>query len=173
MREKVGWDKLIEVPQCMFLIVVGLRLSHPTKLNKIGKGNNKMNTKENLNGYLLATAGAVGGGFLGFVVFVWLIRQGLYGLALPGGLLGLGAGVFLKNRSIRFGIACAVLATLLGVFAEWWEFPFVVDASLGYFLTHLQDLKGITLVMIALGSFCAFWLGQGRENLRTDKQNDA
>jgi hypothetical protein len=46
----------------------------------------------------LVLLGAAIGGALGYVLFFWIAGQGFYGLALPGGLLGLGAGVF-KCRS--------------------------------------------------------------------------
>ncbi len=105
----------------------------------------------------LALFGAVLGGALGFWAFSWILEQGFYGLVLPGGLLGLGAGI-VKNRSVLIAVMCGLLALGLGLFTEWHFFPFVKDDSLRYFLSHIADLKPITLVMIAVGGLLGFWI---------------
>ena len=46
----------------------------------------------------LVLLGAVIGGLLGYVVFFWLAHQGFYGLVVPGGLLGIGAGLIPCSR---------------------------------------------------------------------------
>ena len=66
----------------------------------------------------LVLLGAAIGGAVGYFAFFWIARQGFYGLILPGGLLGLGAGVF-KGRSKIVAILCGVLALGLGLFTEW------------------------------------------------------
>jgi len=104
-----------------------------------------------------ALAGAAAGGVLGYFAFVWLLSMGLYGLILPGGLLGLAAGTF-KNRSIAVAVVCSLAALLLGLFAEWKSFPFKADDSFGYFLSHFYELQPMTLVMIALGAVIGFWV---------------
>jgi hypothetical protein len=104
----------------------------------------------------LGLAGAAIGGGVGYLAFGWLAAQGFYTLALPGVLLGLGVGVLAKRRSV----ACGVLALALGVFAEWKHFPFAKDDSLAYFLTHLADLRPLTLILIGLGGFCGFWFAK-------------
>ena len=43
--------------------------------------------KGDIRSNLLALAGAVGGGLIGYFIFMWLAHQGFYGLILPGGLL--------------------------------------------------------------------------------------
>jgi len=101
--------------------------------------------------------GALVGGTLGYFAFFWVAAQGFYALALPGGLLGLGAGVF-KNRSTLVAAGCGLAATALGVFTEWRYAPFRDDESLGYFLGHLGALKPITLVMILVGGLVGFWV---------------
>ena len=53
---------------------------------------------------LLTLCGAVAGGILGYFAFGWLLGQGFYALMLPGGLLGLGAGLA-KNRSVLLAVA--------------------------------------------------------------------
>ena len=106
---------------------------------------------------LLALAAALAGGALGYFAFFWIARQGFYALVLPGGLLGLGAGVVL-NRSIVVAVVCGVGATALGVFTEYQFRPFIKDDSFAYFLSHVFDLQPITLIMIALGGFVGFWI---------------
>jgi hypothetical protein len=101
--------------------------------------------------------GAAVGGLLGYAAFFWLARQGLYGLILPGGLLGLGAGVF-KTRSAAIAVACGVLALGLGLFTEWRFAPFVANDGLGYFLANVHQLKPVTLIMIAVGALIGFWV---------------
>ena len=105
----------------------------------------------------LVLAGALVGGVLGYVLFKWLLGQGYYGLMLPGGLLGMGAGMF-KTRTKAVAVVCGILAIVLGLLVEWNSFPFNADESLGYFFTHFYDLKPATLIMIALGALIGFWI---------------
>ena len=100
---------------------------------------------------------ALVGGLVGHVGFQWLLGQGFYGLILPGGMLGLAAGMP-RNRSLGVAVTCGVLALLLGLLTEWRFRPFVRDASLGYFLTHLHALTPVTLLMIAGGTGLGFWI---------------
>ena|SRR5579864_5819239 len=112
---------------------------------------------------ILGLAGAAIGGYLGFRIFAWMMRtQGLYGLILPGALLGLGCGLLARHESVARGIACGLAGLALGLFAEWHERPFVADSSFGYFLTHLHELNSPipTLVMIALGGIFGAWWGK-------------
>jgi hypothetical protein len=113
----------------------------------------------------LGMAGAVAGGAVGYFAFGWLARQGFYALALPGVLVGVGAGWFSRRRSLPLAVGCGIFALALGVFAEWRHFPWEKDDSLGYFVTHLLDLRPFTLLMIAAGGFAGFWFAW-RENAR-------
>lgn len=106
---------------------------------------------------ILVLAGALVGGVLGHLAFLWIARQGFYGLVLPGGLCGLGAGIF-RARSKAVPIGCGVLALPLGLFSEWRFAPFVADDSFGYLLTRVHQLQPITLIMIAAGAAIAFWI---------------
>jgi hypothetical protein len=106
---------------------------------------------------ILSLCGALAGAALGYFAFSWLVTQGFYALALPGGLLGLGAGIG-KNRSIVVAIICGVAATALGLYSEWRFAPFVADDSVGYFFAHAYRLQPLTLVMILVGSLIGFWV---------------
>jgi hypothetical protein len=115
--------------------------------------------------WLLGLAGAVGGGTVGYFLFVWLVQQGFYGMVIPGAALGAGGGFLLKGRSRAFGIVCGMLSVFLGIFAEWRTAPFRDDKSFGYFLAHLHQLTTVTFIMIALGALCGYWFGQGQERI--------
>lgn len=106
---------------------------------------------------ILAVLGAMIGGILGYLAFFWIARQGFYGIILPGGLAGAGAGVF-KPRSRILAALCGLFALALGIFTEWRFAPFVKDSSLGFFLLHIHQLKPITLIMIVAGGLIGFWV---------------
>ncbi|HUP78468.1 MAG TPA: hypothetical protein VM260_07860 [Pirellula sp.] len=48
------------------------------------------------------------GGLLGYLVYKWLLGAGFYGLMLPGGLLGMGAGFF-KTNTGAVTVVCGFL----------------------------------------------------------------
>ena len=106
--------------------------------------------------WIFALLGAVAGGMVGYFGFLWIAHQGFYALVLPGGLLGVGASLA-QRRSTAVCVVCGLLALALGFLAEWQFAPFVRDGSLGYFLTHIHQLRPITLIMIAAGAFIGFW----------------
>ena len=105
----------------------------------------------------LVLVGAALGGLVGYFAFFWIAQQGFYGLALPGGLLGVGAGVG-KTKMKAVSVACGISALLLGFFTEWRFTPFQRDESLGYFVSQVHQLKPITLLMIAAGAGIGFWI---------------
>jgi hypothetical protein len=105
----------------------------------------------------LVLLGAIVGGAVGYAGFFWLVNQGLYGLVVPGGLLGLGAGVY-ATSSRYIPPLCGVMALILGIFTEWKFAPFNADESLSYFVAHLHQLKPMTLLMIGLGAAIGFWV---------------
>jgi hypothetical protein len=104
---------------------------------------------------LITIAGAVLGGILGYNAFFWVLKHGYYGMVLPGGLLGIGAG-FGKSKSIWVPVACAMAAVALGLFTEWRSIG--KNEPFGLFLRHVFDLDAVTLVMIALGGALGFWM---------------
>ena len=111
---------------------------------------------------MLGLLGAAVGAALGYFGFVLALRGGLYALMLPGGLIGLGGGLLVKDRSIARAILFGVFAVGLGLVAEWRNFPFIADSSFSYFVTHLQQLRGMTLLMLAGGTALAVWLSLGK-----------
>src|SRR4051794_8504318 len=114
-----------------------------------------MRERSDMKQNLLAFFGALAGGIVGYCVFFWMARQGFYALALPGGLLGMGAGI-VKTRSILVALACAPAAAVLGLVAEWRFAPFAANESFSYFLAHVPSLSAVTLVLILVGSVIAF-----------------
>ena len=105
----------------------------------------------------LVLGGAVLGGLIGHFAFFWIAQQGFYGIALPGGLLGLGAGC-VACRWRWPAVVCGVLALALSLFTEWKFAPFLKDESLSYFLLHLHDKATVKLLMIAAGTAIGFWV---------------
>jgi len=90
---------------------------------------------------------------------LWIARQGFYAIILPGALIGFAGGWAIQRQTLAsgmvFGIVCAVIALIAGIVSEWRLRPFIADNSFGYFITHLQQLRPITLIMI--GAVFAFW----------------
>lgn len=105
--------------------------------------------------------GAVAGGVIGYFAFFWFVRQGFYALVLPPSLVGLGAGLAARRRSIALGVICGVSGLALGLFTEWRFAPFIADRGFGYFITHIQALRPVTLIMLALGTALAFRFALG------------
>ena len=106
--------------------------------------------------------GAVLGAVAGYYVFLWLLTQGYYGLAMPAILLGVGFGIFARRSMISGGLFCAVGGLVLMIYCEWSKWPFVKDESLQYFVKNIFSLKPVTLGSMAIGMAGAFWFGKGR-----------
>ena len=111
-------------------------------------------------GVVLSLVGAIIGGTLGVVIFLWCLRQGLYAMVIPGAALGLGVHAASLSRSSSRGYLAAIAALLLGLWAEATYFPFVADESLGYFMKNIARVLPIHLLMIAIGAFFGFWWGK-------------
>lgn len=109
-----------------------------------------------------ALCGAAIGGIVGYFAFAWFYNQGFYAMVLPGAALGIGCGAFVRGRFPALGIACGIAAVGLGLFTEWKFFPFIKDDGLMYFLTHVHELKPVSLLMIGLGGVIAYYYGAGR-----------
>ena len=109
-------------------------------------------------------AGALAGAGIGFVIFTLLIKHvGVYAMAIPGAMVGLACGYASRQRSLVLGIACALIACATMIFAEWWNFPFQKDESLGFFLKNLGKLSSLFWLSLLLGGGLAFWFGQGND----------
>ncbi|MGI9427761.1 MAG: hypothetical protein ACR2NM_03825 [Bythopirellula sp.] len=113
--------------------------------------------------WLLGFLGGAAGAALGFYLFFLIARQGLYAMVLPGALVGLGCGFLSGMKSKLLGITCGVAALMLGLLIEWRFAPFAVDKSFAFFITHLQHLKPMTLILITIGALMGLWFGIGRE----------
>ena len=120
-----------------------------------------MNHQTPFGGLLLGLLGAALGGVVGSIGFLWIAKQGFYALALPGALMGLGCSLLARHRPMALAVTCGVLALAVGVYCEWRFAPFIKDSSLGFFLTHLHELRPITMIMIALGGGFGFWFARG------------
>lgn len=115
--------------------------------------------KERLTDIVPGLVGAAMGGVVGYFLYTWGLRQGLKAGVVPGGLVGLGSAMVSSRTSRVRGIICGIAALALGIFAEWWNAPFVADRSLGYFLAHLHQLPPLVLIMIAFGGLLGWRLG--------------
>lgn len=110
---------------------------------------------------LLGLVGAVLGGVAGFFTFQWLLGQGFYGLAIPAAFAGLGCGLLAQHRSLARGVVCGLGGLGLSLFTEWWFHDRSLnDGSFGSMLANLRNESPVTLLMIAIGTLIAFWVGQ-------------
>lgn len=101
--------------------------------------------------------GALAGAAVGHLLFLWIASQGFYALVLPGGLAGLAAGIG-RASSRATALACGAIGLVAGLFTEWRFAPFAADTGIGYFLTHLHQLRPLTLALIAVGTAIAVWV---------------
>src|SRR5262249_42884943 len=97
---------------------------------------------------LRGIGGAVLGGIAGYFLFRVLSSRGMFGYAIPGALLGLGAGLAARGKSEPLAILCAIAALCLTIYAEWVAAPFARDGSFSYFVTHLHKLDNATVKFI-------------------------
>src|SRR5438552_16141252 len=116
---------------------------------------------------LLGLLGALAGGTLGYFAFFWVLHQGFYALILPGGLVGLGGGLLVRDKSVLRAALCGLIALGLGLFTEWRCEPFIADQTPAYFAAHLHQLRPITLLMVAAGGALGYWLALGKERPET------
>ncbi len=124
------------------------------------------NEKFDLVAHARGLLGLVIGGVVGLLIFQWMVKQGFYGLAIPGAVMGLGCGYASRIHSPLLAALCGISAFFLTAYAEWKSFPFIDDESFTYFLSHLHLLKGMTLIMFGLGIVFATWFGLGRPKTR-------
>ena len=112
--------------------------------------------------------GAAAGGAFGYVLFFALVRHGKYGLAIPGGLLGLGAGIF-KTKSKIVPVICGLAALALGLLAQWRLTA--THVSFIDFLRSVPEYPRFTLLMIAVGAAIGFYVPFRRgQELKADSE---
>ncbi|QEH36461.1 hypothetical protein OJF2_50250 [Aquisphaera giovannonii] len=109
---------------------------------------------------LLGLVGALVGGTAGYYTFHWILDHGFYGLMIPGAMLGLGCGALSRHPSQTRGVLCGIAGLILGLFAEWTYSWFKADSSFAYMIAHLHEKETLTLIMLGLGAFFAYWLGK-------------
>jgi hypothetical protein len=122
-----------------------------------------MTSSSRIASNLLGLVGAAIGATVGYYTFRLiydLSSHRLYGMMIPGAMLGLGCGALSRHPSTARGVLCAVAALALGVFVEWRFFPFIDDPGFRFFVSNLSELNTITIVMIVAGGFLAFLLGK-------------
>jgi len=114
--------------------------------------------------FFRGVAGAIVGGIAGYFVFRLLSSRGMFGYAIPGAMVGLGAGLVAGGRSYWLGALCAAAGLCVTIFAEWTVAPFAADQSFQFFVTHLHKLDNLSVkaIITAVGVALAYWLGQGR-----------
>lgn len=121
----------------------------------------------------LAVLAALAGAVAGFVVVRLLLSAGIYGLMIVGLCAGIGAELA-RARAAFVPYASAAIALAGMIFTEWWFRPFTIDESLGYFLTHLQDLTGVTMAFLVVGTAVAWWFPFSRARaLPAESKGDA
>lgn len=113
---------------------------------------------------MLGFVAAAIGGVLGYFVFFWMARQGFYTLIIPPALLGFAGGLAIRSHSQIFGALCGIAGLLLALVIEWQFAPFKANGSLYYFLTHLHQLKPLTLLMLVIGPVISYRLALGFES---------
>ena len=111
---------------------------------------------------LLATGFGLGGGIVGYFLFIWMARQGFYALLLPGALVGIAAGMVWKERSVPLMVVCGLMGLGFGIFSEWRLRPFIADGTFAYFMRHLWDLLPLTKLMLVLSAVCGAYFSRGR-----------
>ena len=108
---------------------------------------------------LLGLVGAALGGVAGFYLYRWILSKGLVGGMIPGAFLGLGmqparaASVHRPGCGLRHrGARARFLHRLVYERSRrktFWEY-----------LLDLKSMNQVILLMIALGTVIAFWLGK-------------
>lgn len=119
---------------------------------------------------LLAIAGAIVGGVVGWFGYGWCVERGFVPIALPGGLAGIGAGLF-ACRARWVPIACGVIALAAGVAADWYNRPFKDDQSLVFYLKHITNVDSVGMLTIFVGAAIGFWLPYSRMRRETKNAN--
>jgi hypothetical protein len=108
--------------------------------------------------YPLGCVGALVGVAIGAVVTRMGMSAGVYALIVVGPLAGFTARALARRGDVLLGVMVGAIAALGGLWTEWWLQPFIVDNSLGYFVTHLGSIRPFDLLIIGVGAVVAFFM---------------
>jgi CBS-domain-containing membrane protein len=114
------------------------------------------------NDTLRRSFGAIVGTALGTLAYWLLLQRGTHALAAVGAGTALGVAAAARTRSTPWSIATAMLAVLASLAVEATFRPFTADPSFGYFVAHVADLPGGSLVSLAVVTGLGAWFGRGR-----------
>lgn len=103
--------------------------------------------------------GGIAGGLLGGLACKLLAGQGLYAVAIPGGLVGIGFLLAARHRHIVFGFVSGLLGLLAGLLTQWQVYS--NEPSFFNLVIDLKDYHSATWIMIGLGTIMAFVIGLG------------
>lgn len=106
-------------------------------------------------------AGTIGA-CVGTLAYWWMLQRDVHILAAVGAGLVLGVSFGARRRSAVWGVLTGVLAVAVSLLVEWWFRPFVLDASLTFFVQHLADLPRNSLLSLVVVFAMGLWLGRGR-----------
>ncbi len=107
--------------------------------------------------WLRCVVAGVAGGALGLWLFLWLAwHHGLYGFAIPGGFLGLAAGI-VRCPSRFLAVFFGLSGLVLGFYGVWKVF-YAGSLDFGSFLRHAHHGEPFHLLMVGLGGLIAFWI---------------
>jgi hypothetical protein len=135
----------------------------------IKKGDKQMQNAENRfdsAAIVRGAAGALLGALAGSAMFVGLLKIGLYALIIPGALAGMGGAWMSRVHSRLVGVLCIVIGAAATILCEWSQFPFVADDSLIYFVTHINTLRSMAMLLGGLGIVLAYAYGKGSASIR-------
>lgn len=106
--------------------------------------------------------GGIAGGIAGGFICKFLASQGLYGVALPGALVGLGFAFSARKRHIGLGIVSGILGLLAGLLTQWKVYS--SEPSFLKLVGELKDYHFVTWIMLGIGTAMAFSIGMGNPN---------
>ncbi len=111
---------------------------------------------------LFTIGGALLGAVIGHLIFMYLADRGVFGFAIPGAMVALGAGLNNRCPARWVALVSAMIAFLAGNFSVWKRLPFVQDTSFKYSLLHFFDRPAMTWILILVASVLAFWFAWRR-----------
>ena len=104
--------------------------------------------------------GAIIGGLIGFLIFKWLLTQGVYAGMLPGGFIGAGFGI---GAARKMGWTAAILCAVVGLVFGCWADAATNDPAqtLQEYIKDYNRIPGSSKIMIGLGALASGWFARG------------